>query len=72
MDEEDAGYIDGLKKAYELVGNLADFYKNQKETYGGDHTCGTWKEFQGQENACRYAQHVIRKGEWNEEEELPW
>lgn len=69
MDEEDAGYVDGLKKAYELVGKLAEFYDKQKEITNEDKQLSN---LQAQVNACRYAQFVIRKGEWKDGEELPW
>ena len=75
MDDHDAGYIAGLQRAFELVGKLAEMYKDGIE-------CGVeWpeaekvtfkKELQAQVNACRYAQHVIQRGVWEEERELPW
>lgn len=75
MDEEDAGYIAGLKKAFALVGELADFYRDNI-VCGDDWSEEEQREFRlvkkAQENACRYAQVIIRKGEFESEEELPW
>jgi hypothetical protein len=75
MDNYDAGHLDGLKLAYALVGKLADFYKNNI-VCGDDWPDEEKREFfrikKGQENACRYAQHVIRTGTFRDEEELPW
>ena len=73
--KEDLAYEAGLKKAYELVGQLANFYKDNI-------VCGDdWpdrrkkafkKERQAQVNACKYAQHVIQEGVWDDEEDECW
>ena len=69
------GYENGLKKAFVLVGELADFYRDNI-VCGEDWPEEEKREFQkmkkAQENACRYAQVIIRKGEFKDEEELPW
>ena len=69
------GYENGLKKAFVLVGQLAEFYRDNidcGEDWPEDEKIAFKKELQAQVNACRYAQHVIRKGTWDEEDELPW
>ena len=75
MDEEDAGYVAGLKKAHELVGKLAHCYGNEiaVDSNASDEEKAIHERIcKAQENACKYAQHVIRVGEWKDEEELPW
>lgn len=68
------GFISGLKRAFELVGQLGDFYEDgvgisenatdeEKRLYENSR--------RNQVNACRYAQHVIRKNSFGEED-LPW
>ena len=60
----DIGFVDYLKRAFELVGQLAEFYENglkvsddlseeEKDSYENSN--------RGRANACRYAQQVIRK-----------
>tara|TARA_Y100000310_G_C20259679_1_gene613045 strand:- start:299 stop:526 length:228 start_codon:yes stop_codon:yes gene_type:complete len=75
MDDYDAGTVNGLKLAFELVGKLAKVYEDGidcGEDWPEEEKTTFKKELQAQVNACRYAQHVIRKGVWEEEEELPW
>ena len=75
MDDNDAGYIAGLQKAHELVGKLAYCYGNEigiDENASDDEKTLHNRICKAQENACKYAQHVIRCGKWTEEEELPW
>ncbi len=75
MDDHDAGFEAGLKKAYELVGELAIFYRDNIECgddWPEEEKISFKKELQAQVNACRYAQYVIQKGTLDEEDELPW
>jgi len=70
---KDEGFILGLKRAFELVGQLGDFYDTMKISQDATHE---EKELhknsnRGRVNACRYAQHVIRKNSFGEED-LPW
>ena len=68
------GFVNGLKRAFELVGELGNFYENgltisenateqEKELHKNSN--------KNKVNACRYAQHVIRKNSFGEED-LPW
>ena len=73
--KEDLAYEKGLKKAYELVGELAEFYRDNidcGDDWPEDEKIAFKKELQAQVNACRYAQYVIQRGKFNEEDELPW
>lgn len=75
MDDYDAGVIAGMKLSFELVGKLAHCYGNEIaiDKSASDIEKEQHKKIcKAQENACRYAQHVIRVGEWKNEEELPW
>ena len=68
------GFISGLKRAFELVGQLGDFYENKVGI--SENTTDEEKRLhensrRNQVNACRYAQHVIRKNSFGEED-LPW
>lgn len=70
----DIGFLDGLKRAYELVGNLGDFYENKvsiSENATDEEKSLHENAKKSQVNACRYAQHVIRKNSFGEED-LPW
>ena len=75
MDDHEAGKIDGLKLAFDLMGQLGDFYANNIgiDERASDEEKELHKNVcQAQANACRYGQHVIRQGEWKDEGELPW
>ena len=75
MDDYDAGIIAGMKLSFELVGKLAHCYGNDIgiDENASDEEKELHKRLcQAQENACKYAQHVIRVGEWKDEKELPW
>ena len=70
----DIGFVDGLKRAFELVGQLGDFYEDGVGI--SENTTDEEKRLhensrKNQVNACRYAQHVIRKNSFGEED-LPW
>ena len=68
------GYEAGRKRAFELIGELADFY---------EHGCGIAEDASDEEklldknsrtsqvNACRYAQIVIRHNDFTDAD-LPW
>jgi hypothetical protein len=68
------GYEAGRKRAFELIGELADFY---------EHGCGIDEDASDEEklldknsrtsqvNACRYAQIVIRQNDFTDAD-LPW
>lgn len=68
------GYEKGRKRAFELIGELADFY---------EHGCGIAEDASDEEklldknsrtsqvNACRYAQIVIRQNDFTDAD-LPW
>lgn len=68
------GFEEGRKRAFELVGELADFYDNN---IGIDERASDAEKKQHeldckkQANACRYAQHVIRSNNFGDED-LPW
>ena len=68
------GFEAGRKRAFELIGELADFYENgigidedasDKEKKQHERDCKL------QTNACRYAQIVIRNNSFGDED-LPW
>ena len=68
------GYGDGLKRAFELVGQLAEFYESGlkvSEEVSEEEKRLHENSNRGRANACRYAQHVIRKNSFGEED-LPW
>ena len=68
----DEGFINGLKRAFELVGQLGDFYDNQVIVDAPPEELRQHAHGRKQQaNACRYAQHVIRKNSFGEED-LPW
>lgn len=70
----DKGYEEGRKRAFHLLGELADFY---------EHGCGIAEDASDEEklldknsrtsqvNACRYAQIVIRQNDFTDAD-LPW
>ena len=68
------GYEEGRKRAFHLIGELAEFYDNgvgidenasDKEKKQHERDCKL------QTNACRYAQVVIRNNSFGDED-LPW
>jgi len=70
----DEGFVNGLKRAFELVGKLGDFYEGKMSV--ADNVSKEEKRLhqnsnRGRVNACRYAQHIIRKNSFGEED-LPW
>lgn len=68
------GFISGLKRAFELVGQLGDFYEDGvgvSENATDEEKRLHENSRRNQVNACRYAQHVIRKNSFGEED-LPW
>ena len=68
------GFISGLKRAFELVGQLGDFYEDGvgiSENATDEQKRLHENSRRNQVNACRYAQHVIRKNSFGEED-LPW
>jgi len=68
----DKGFINGLKRAFELVEQLGDFYDNQVIVDAPPEELRQHaRDRKQQANACRYAQHVIRKNDFNNED-LPW
>ena len=70
----DIGFVDGLKRAFELVGQLGDFYEDGvgiSENATDEEKRLHENSRKNQVNACRYAQHVIRKNSFGEED-LPW
>ena len=68
----DEGFINGLKRAFELVEQLGDFYDNQVIVDAPPEELRQHaRDRKQQANACRYAQHVIRKNSFGEED-LPW
>ena len=72
--EYDTGFVDGLKRAFELVGQLAEFYESGlkvSEEVSEEEKRLHENSNRGRANACRYAQHVIRKNSFGEED-LPW
>ena len=68
------GFVSGLKRAFELVGQLGDFYEDGvgiSENATDEEKRLHENSRRNQVNACRYAQHVIRKNSFGEED-LPW
>ena len=68
------GFVSGLKRAFELVGQLGDFYEygvSISESATDEEKRLHENSRRNQVNACRYAQHVIRKNSFGEED-LPW
>jgi len=68
------GFVSGLKRAFELVGELGDFYENAvlvNENASNEEKRLYENSYRGRVNACRYAQHVIRKNSFGDED-LPW
>ena len=68
------GFVSGLKRAFELVGQLGDFYKDGvsiSESATDEEKRLHENSRKNQVNACRYAQHVIRKNSFGEDD-LPW
>ena len=68
------GFVSGLKRAFELVGQLGDFYEDGvgiSENATDEEKRLHENSRKNQVNACRYAQHVIRKNSFGEED-LPW
>ncbi len=68
------GFVSGLKRAFELVGQLGDFYEDGlsvSENATDEEKRLHENSKKNQVNACRYAQHVIRKNSFGEED-LPW
>jgi len=69
------GYENGMKRAFELVGELAVFYRDNVvcgDDWPDEEKVDFNKEIKANINTCRYAQHVIRTGHFNEKDELPW
>ena len=68
------GFVSGLKRAFELVGQLGDFYEDGfsiSENATDEEKRLHENSRRNQVNACRYAQHVIRKNSFGDED-LPW
>ena len=68
------GFVSGLKRAFELVGQLGDFYEDGvsiSESATDEEKRLHENSRRNQVNACRYAQYVIRKNSFGEED-LPW
>ena len=68
------GYEAGRKRAFDLIGELADFYDHG---YGIDENASDDEKLldknsrTSQVNACRYAQIVIRQDDFTDAD-LPW
>ena len=68
------GFEQGRKRAFELIGELADFYENGigiDENASDEEKKEHKRDCQLQTNACRYAQVVIRNNDFGDED-LPW
>ena len=68
------GFEAGRKRAFELIGELADFYENGigiDEDASDKEKKEHKRDCQLQTNACRYAQVVIRNNSFGDED-LPW
>ena len=68
------GFEAGRKRAFELIGELADFYENGigiDEDASDEEKKEHKRDCQLQTNACRYAQVVIRNNSFGDED-LPW
>ena len=68
------GFEAGRKRAFELIGELADFYENgigiEEDASDGEKKQHE-RDCKLQTNACRYAQIVIRNNSFSDED-LPW
>ncbi|RPG65061.1 MAG: hypothetical protein CBC02_008220 [Flavobacteriaceae bacterium TMED42] len=68
------GFEEGRKRAFDLLGELADFYEHG---YGIDEDASDEEKLldknsrTSQVNACRYAQIVIRQNDFTDAD-LPW
>ena len=68
------GYEAGRKRAFDLIGELADFYE---DGYGIDENASDEEKLLDKNsrtsrvNACRYAQVVIRQDDFTDAD-LPW
>jgi hypothetical protein len=75
MNDHDAGVEAGRARAHALVGELAEFYANNtgiiNERASDEEKVEHQKIRKAQENACRYAQYVIKINKVREEEESP-
>ena len=68
------GFEEGRKRAFELIGELAEFYENGvgiSEDASDEEKKEHKRDCQLQTNACRYAQVVIRHNSFGDED-LPW
>lgn len=68
------GFVSGLKRAFELVGELGNFYESEvgvSENATDEEKRLHENSNKNKVNVCRYAQHVIRKNSFGEED-LPW
>ena len=68
------GFEEGRKRAFELIGELAEFYENGvgiDENASDEEKKEHKRDCQLQTNACRYAQVVIRNNSFGDED-LPW
>ena len=68
------GYEAGRKRAFELVGELAEFYDNGvgiDEDASDEEKLLDKNSRTSQVNACRYAQKVIRQDNFTDAD-LPW
>ena len=69
-----SGFEAGRKRAFELIGELAEFYENGvgiSEDASDEEKKEHKRDCQLQTNACRYAQVVIRNNDFGDED-LPW
>jgi len=69
------GFEAGCRRAFELIGELADFYENgvgiDEDTSSEEEKREHKRDRQLQTNACRYAQVVIRQNDFTDAD-LPW
>lgn len=68
----DRGFTAGTKHAHDLLNNYIDWLKSYRSVLEEEGDCS--KEvacYQTQINALEYAKMVIRKGHWDNDEELP-
>ena len=75
IDDYDAGFQAGLEKAYDLIGKLAVFYRDNivcGDDWPDEEKKSFNRELKAQVNACRYAQYVIQSGEFDEEDDTVW
>lgn len=76
-DEYDRGFTAGANHTHELLNRYIEQLKYKRDVIEEEGTCpgglinGVWA-IQKQVNALEHAKHVVRKGFWDDDCEMPW